>query len=69
MPPPPPHIETSQLRGTVTVKGLISETKIDSSFPTAQFQIDCYATYRLEMPTAEVYFPIFGRHTIRNAEF
>ena len=27
---------------------LISETKIDSSFPTAQFQIEGYATYRLD---------------------
>ena len=27
---------------------LISETKIDSSFPTAQFKIEGYATYRLD---------------------
>ena len=27
---------------------LISETKIDSSFPTAQFQIEGYTTYRLD---------------------
>ena len=27
---------------------LISETKIESSFPTAQFQIEGYATYRLD---------------------
>ena len=27
---------------------LISKTKIDSSFPTAQFQIEGYATYRLD---------------------
>ena len=27
---------------------LISETKIDSSFPTAQFQIEGYKTYRLD---------------------
>ena len=33
---------------------LISETKIDSSFPTPQFQIG-YTTYRLDrMPTVEV---------------
>ena len=27
---------------------LISETKIDSSFPTAQFQIEHYTTYRVD---------------------
>ena len=27
---------------------LISETEIDSSFPTAQFQIEGYKTYRLD---------------------
>ena len=27
---------------------LISETKIDSSFPTVQFQTESYRTYRLE---------------------
>ena len=27
---------------------LISETKIDSSFPTAQFKIEGYTTYRLD---------------------
>ena len=27
---------------------LISETKVDSSFSTAQFQIEGYTTYRLE---------------------
>ena len=27
---------------------LISETKIDSSFPTAQFQIEGYTAYRLD---------------------
>ena len=27
---------------------LISETKIDSSFPTAQFQIEGYTTYSLD---------------------
>ena len=27
---------------------LISETKVDSSFPTAQFQIEGYTTYRLD---------------------
>ena len=27
---------------------LISETKIDSSFPAAQFQIERYTTYRLD---------------------
>ena len=30
---------------------LISETKIDSSFPTAQFQIEGYTTYRLDRNT------------------
>ena len=30
---------------------LISETKVDSSFPTAQFQIEGYATYRLDRNT------------------
>ena len=30
---------------------LISETKIDSSFPTAQFQIQGYTTYRLDRNT------------------
>ena len=30
---------------------LISETKIDSSFLTAQFQIDGYTTYRLDRDT------------------
>ena len=33
----------------VTVEwSLISETKINYSFPTAQFQIKCYTTYRLD---------------------
>ena len=27
---------------------LISETKVDSSFPTAQFQVEDYTTYRLD---------------------
>ena len=27
---------------------LISETKIDSSFPTAQFKVEGYTTYRLD---------------------
>ena len=30
---------------------LISEIKIDSSFPTTQFQIEGYATYRLDRNT------------------
>ena len=33
---------------------LVSETKIDSSFPIAHFQIEGYTAYRQDMPTAEV---------------
>ena len=41
---------------------LISETKIDSTFPTAQFQMEGYTTYRLDRNAK-------GRHTIHTAEF
>ena len=48
---------------------LISETKIDFSFPTAQFQI--YSAYRLDRNVnGWRYTSLYpGRHTIQTAEF
>ena len=48
---------------------LISETKIDSSFPTAQFQI--YSAYRLDRNVnGWRYTSLYsGRHNIQTAEF
>ena len=43
---------------------LISETKIDSSFPTAQFQIEDYATYRLDRNANGGGIPLYIREDI-----
>ena len=50
---------------------LISETKIDSSFSTAQFQIEGYTTYRLDRNFQRWrYTSLYpGRHTIHTAKF
>ena len=43
---------------------LISETKIDSSFPTAQFKIEGYTTYRLDRNSNEGGILLYVREDI-----
>ena len=49
---------------------LISETKIDSLFPTAQFQIEGYTAYRLDRCQRWRYTSLYpGKHAIYTVEF
>ena len=47
---------------------LISETKIDSSFPTAQFQIQGYTTYRLDRNTNDGGILLYIREDIPSTQ-
>ena len=51
------------LRSNVDIL-LISETKIDSSFPTAQFKIEGYTTYRLDRNSNGVGILLYVREDI-----
>ena len=45
----------------------ISETAIDSSFPTAQFKIEGYTKSEIQME--EVFFSMLERHTFHTGEY